>query len=166
VERSKKVIFVSHCILNQNSRSLGTERSPALIKEFLELCTEANVGIVQIPCPQVEFNSGLHRRSRSSSGSKKYVKDCGVLSFQVLKQIENYIQKKYTVVGVVGVENSATCGVHKTENNGRVVPGRGMLFEELENLMHKKNYQVPIVGINLNNMYSSIEKVQSLLRHV
>jgi len=31
--------------------------------------------------------------------------------------------------------------------------------------MHKKNYQVPIIGIDLNNVYSSVEKIHQLLKY-
>jgi hypothetical protein len=62
------------------------------------------------------------------------------------------------------VELSSTCGVHQVQNGRKNVPGKGILMEEIEKEMQKKNFQVPIIGVNLDNIFSSIEKVQSLLK--
>lgn len=51
--RSKSVIFVAHCILNQNSISDGTASYPGFINEILDLLTSSDVGIIQLPCPEL-----------------------------------------------------------------------------------------------------------------
>ena len=167
MERSKKVIFVSHCILNQNVKALGRERSPGPVKELLELFAEADVGIVQIPCPQIDYNGGLNRKPKSKEeyDNKAYRAACKKLSAALLKQIEDYIAKKYSVVGILGVEFSPSCAVHQLQNGNRNVPGKGIFMEELEAEMRKKRFQVPIVGVNLSNLFSTSEKVQSLLNY-
>lgn len=167
MKRNKKVIFVSHCLLNQNVRPLGTEKYPGNIKGLLELLAEAGIGIVQLPCPQLEFNGGgLTRRVKNKDvyDTKGYRKYCQKTSHNLLKQIEKYLKEDYNVIGILGVEFSSTCGVHQVENGRKKSPGKGILIEELENAMQKKNFQVPIIGINMNNMFSSMEKVQSLLK--
>lgn len=167
MKRSKKVIFISHCLLNQNSRALGGEKSAGPIKDIMELFSESGIGIIQIPCPQMEFNGGPEWRPKTKDDcdNKTYRTFCHKLSQNLLIQIEKYLSKNYNVLGVLGVELSATCGVHQLENGHKIVPGKGILMEELEELMRKKNFQVPIIGINLNNMYSSLEKLQSLLKY-
>jgi predicted secreted protein len=167
VQRGRKVVFVSHCILNQNAKSIGRGKYPGAIRELIELFAEAGVGIVQLPCPQLDFNSGLDRKPKGKSAydKKDYRKSCKKLSSSLLKQIENYLQKNYTIIGILGVESSPTCGVQQVENGNRSVPGKGIFIEELEVEMQKKNFQVPVIGINLNNMYSSMEKLQSLLKY-
>jgi predicted secreted protein len=47
--RSKRIVFVAHCILNQNSISDGTAEYPGSIKEAVEFLCASNVGIVQMP---------------------------------------------------------------------------------------------------------------------
>ena len=74
------------------------------------------------------------------------------------------MEKNYKILGILGVEQSSTCGVYQIQNGRRSVPGKGIFIEELEKEMEKKNFQVPIIGVNLNNIFSSLEKVQSLLK--
>ncbi len=165
MERSKKIVFVSHCLLNQNARAIGRERFPGSFKDLLELFAASDIGIVQLPCPQLDFNGGLNRKLGSKSyETNGYKKQCHKLSVSLIKQIESYLRNNYYVVGILGVELSATCGVHQIKNKRKNVPGKGILIEEIEKEMQKKNFQVPIIGVNLNNIFSSIEKVQSLLK--
>jgi len=166
MERSKKVIFVSHCLLNQNVRASGRERFSGSFKDLLELFAESGIGIIQLPCPQIEYNGGLDRRmkTKSSCETNGYRNQCHKLSANLINQIENYLKNSYHVVGILGVELSSTCGVHQVQNGRKNVPGKGILMEEIEKEMQKKNFQVPIIGVNLDNIFSSIEKVQSLLK--
>ena len=164
--RSKKVIFVSHCILNQNARAVGREKAAGAIRELVELLSDAGVGIVQIPCPQMEFgNSSIHRKAKKKDAidTRSYRNACRKMSTGILKQVESYLAKNYTVVGVLGVEFSPVCGVHQISNGSRNVPGKGIFFEEFEQEMRKKRFQVPVIGVNLNNMFSTVEKLQSLI---
>ena len=165
MERSKKIIFVSHCLLNQNARPMGGEKYPGAVKELLELFAESGVGIIQIPCPQLEFNEGLNRRPKlKESDTNGFRTKCQKLSCNIIEKIENYLRKNYNILGILGVEMSSTCGVYQVQNGKRVVPGKGIFIEELEKEMQRKNFQVPIIGLNLNNIFSSMEKVQSLLK--
>lgn len=167
MERSKKIVFVSHCLLNQNARAANTEKSPGAIKELTDLLTESGIGIIQIPCPQLDFNGGINRKLKNKSAydNKKYRKYCKSLSSDVLKTIQRYLQNNYKVLGIIGVEFSSTCGVHQIDAGKKNSPGKGILIEEIEESMHKKNFQVPIIGINLNNLYSSMEKIQTLVNY-
>ena len=167
MERSKKIVFVSHCLLNQNARALGSEKYPGAVKDLTDMLTDAGVGIVQLPCPQLDFNGGLNRRLKTKDAydNTPYRKYCKTLSTNILDQVQRYLQKNYKVLGIIGVEMSSTCGVHQVESGRKRSPGKGILMEEIEELMHKKNFQVPIIGINLNNLYSSMEKMQTLLNY-
>ena len=51
-KRSKKVVFIAHCLLNQNSISDGTAVYPAAFKEVIDFFLNSDVGIVQMPCPE------------------------------------------------------------------------------------------------------------------
>jgi len=164
VERGKKVMFVSHALLNQNAMAKGKERAPGVVKEVVELLAEAGVGIVQIPCPELDM-FGLDRapKTKDALDTKPFRASCRKLACSVLEQVEMYLKKNYNVVGVLGVEFSPTWAVHQVENGSRNSPGKGIFIEELEDEMRKKRFQVPIIGVNLNNMFSSSEKLQALL---
>ena len=51
--RSKKVVFVAHCFLNQNSISDGTAIYPAANKDVVDFFLNGDIGIVQMPCPEI-----------------------------------------------------------------------------------------------------------------
>ncbi len=160
-------MFVSHCILNQNTKASGREKSSGAIKELVELLTQSGVGIVQLPCPQIDFNGGFGRKPKTKNAhdTKEYRSYCRKLSKEILQQIEKYLRAEYSVLGILGIEFSPTCAVYQLENGNRSTPGKGIFIEELEDEMRKKNFQVPIIGANLNNLFTTIEKIQALLRY-
>ena len=51
--RSQKVVLIAHCLLNQNSISDGTAVYPAAFKDMIQMFLDADVGIVQMPCPEL-----------------------------------------------------------------------------------------------------------------
>jgi len=162
----KKIVFVPHCILNQNVRANGKEKSNGTIKEIVNFFSEAEVGIVQLPCPEVEFDGGLNRQFKTKENyNENYRKHCKEISLEILKTIKKYLDKEYKVLGILGIEFSPTCGVYRIEDKKKIVPGKGIFIEELEKEMQRKNFQVPIIAINLSNVFSSLEKLSLLLKN-
>jgi predicted secreted protein len=163
----KKVVFVPHCILNQNVRAVGKEKSNGTIKEIVNFFAEAEVGIVQLPCPEVEFDGGLDRplKTKENYNNEIYRNCCREISLKILKEVRKYLDKEYKVVGILGVEFSPTCAVYRIENGKKILPGKGILMEELEKEMQKENFQVPIIAVNLNNIFSTLEKLSLLLKN-
>jgi len=51
-ERSKKVIFVAHCMLNENSRWFGGAFRRGCIDEIVDQIQDRGIGIVQMECPE------------------------------------------------------------------------------------------------------------------
>jgi predicted secreted protein len=162
----KRVVFVPHCILNQNVRAVGKEKSDGTIKEIVNFFAEAEVGIIQLPCPEVEFDGGLDRQLKAKENYNTFYREyCREISLKILKEVRKYLEKEYKVIGILGIEFSPTCGVYRIENGKRIVPGKGILIEELEKEMQKENFQVPIISVNLNNIFSSLEKLSLLLKN-
>lgn len=166
MKRSKKVVFVSHCLLNQNTMPLGKESYAGSVKDLLELFSEAGIGIIQLECPQMNYNSVLDRKPATKilNENNGFRESCRKLSSSILEKVELYLKSNYKVIGILGVEFSQTCGVHQVRNGSRNTPGKGVFMEELETEMQKKNFQIPVIGINLNNIYSSIDKIQTMLK--
>lgn len=44
--RSRRVVFLAHCLLNQNAISDGTAEVPAAHREILRTVLDARVGVV------------------------------------------------------------------------------------------------------------------------
>lgn len=61
--RSKKVIFVAHCILNQNTRYLGGAFSRGTVGTIIDELKSKGLGIVQMECPEQKAWGGVLKRS-------------------------------------------------------------------------------------------------------
>jgi len=65
-KRSKKIIVIAHCLLNQNSISDGTADFPSQFDKVINLLIENKIGIIQLPCPEL-ICLGLSRQDENGS---------------------------------------------------------------------------------------------------
>jgi len=112
--RSKRVILLAHCLLNQNSVVVGKARRPGPVKEVLELLSDAGIGIVQLPCPELTYY-GLRRfwAVKEQFDNPGFRSHCRRLAEEVAAIVQEYIRNGYEVLGVVGVNGSPSCGVNE-----------------------------------------------------
>ncbi|MGZ5486757.1 MAG: hypothetical protein ACXWFB_12775 [Nitrososphaeraceae archaeon] len=133
-ERSKKVIFVSHCILNSNTRYLGGAFYSGINNEVLLELMKSEYGIIQLPCPELVVWGGVLKRfiwiPIGSNGKPVNILFKLIFPFFILytkwrysrlastivSQIKNYVDSGFEVIGLIGVDGSPTCGVFKTLN--------------------------------------------------
>lgn len=129
-QRSKKVVFLSHCILNVNTRYLGGAFKKGAVTEIVEKFMEEGVGIVQMKCPEQWAWGGVLKKllwlSYSSKGTMLYtLKPIVLKAFmlytkivykrlarEVFTMINDYLKSGYKVLGIIGVDGSPTCGVN------------------------------------------------------
>jgi predicted secreted protein len=174
--RSKSLVFVAHCILNQNSISDGTASFPGCIKEILELSSSYDVGIVQMPCPELhclgldrgDVNGGCRpvveentriRKALSQNSSMKKIKQ---LAQHIVFQIIEYRKYGFDIKGIVGINRSPSCGVDTTSKDNREVKGEGIFIEALRNELDENSICVEIVGIKA----FEIEKAEITVRRL
>ncbi len=145
--RSKKVVFLSHCLLNENTRYLGGACRLGCIEEILNSCLERGIGIIQIPCPeQLAWGGVLKRRLFiffAAEGKLVYrwrrqmlpillwctKRRYGKLAREIVRQIKDYVISGFDVVGIVGVDGSPSCGVNHTLDTKRSLELIGRLPE-------------------------------------
>jgi predicted secreted protein len=130
--RGKKVAFVSHCLLNQNVRYLGGATRPAMIDAVVDDLRRRDIGVVQMPCPEVDawggvlkrrmlrlYGSGL-ARSRVGRALVAPVARCWTvlryrrLARRIAGDIADYIDAGFEVTEIIGVGPSPSCGVSTT----------------------------------------------------
>jgi predicted secreted protein len=51
-DRGNQVVLLSHCLLNENTRYLGSAGRAGCVREILDACAVARLGMVQMPCPE------------------------------------------------------------------------------------------------------------------
>jgi predicted secreted protein len=129
--RSGRIIFLSHCLLNENTRYLGGACRPAIVREAVEFCLQHGVAIIQLPCPeQCAWGGVLKRRLLRFYGFEgSWWSPVGgvllpvvtwwtrrvyrVLARHTAAQMSDYVASGMKVVAVVGVDGSPSCGVSK-----------------------------------------------------
>jgi uncharacterized protein YbbK (DUF523 family) len=135
--RSKRVVFLSHCLLNENTRYLGGACRGGCVRELVVPLIDAGVGIVQMPCPEQRAWGGILKRlllrAYGARGRLLYRVRRVVLALfvrytrfryrrlarQVARQIEDYLASGFSVVGIVGVDGSPSCGVQRSLDLGK-----------------------------------------------
>ncbi|MFO8035088.1 MAG: hypothetical protein R6U57_00450, partial [Anaerolineales bacterium] len=53
--RGGKIIFLSHCMLNQNAKVKGIAIYPGMIKPLVEVLLEKDIAVFQMPCPETSY---------------------------------------------------------------------------------------------------------------
>jgi predicted secreted protein len=150
MNRSKKIIFAVHCLLNQNARAKTVAKCPGAVKEFLNFCVKNNYGIVPIDCPQLMFEP-MDRRPETKEfyNNKKSRKISETVAKKVIEQMKLYRRNGYKIEGIYGIEGSPTCGAIKThiknkEGKAISVEESGIFFEELGASLEKNRLSVKI----------------------
>lgn len=130
--RAKRVMFVSHCILNENTRYLGGAFVKGALPAILTDIMTSGIGIIQMKCPEQLAWGGIHKRymwlSLKSPGFLlQHLKSVLFpiflaytrfiyrrLARAVAREILDYVNSGYEVVGILGIDGSPSCGVNST----------------------------------------------------
>ncbi len=110
--RAGKVMFVSHCVLNQNAKVRGIAIYPAAVKPVVDLLLAHNVGIYQMPCPEMCYLGAMRwGHVRDQYDSPMFRRQLQALVEQLVDQAEDYHRSGYRVLGFVMVDGSPVCGL-------------------------------------------------------
>lgn len=124
--RSRKVAFVSHCLLDQNTRYLGGACRTCCVREVIDGLLDRDIGIVQMPCPeQIAWGGVLKRHMLRLYGHRRASSFAGIaraysrvvfrrIARRVAAQIADYVAAGFAVEAVIGVDGSPSCGVATT----------------------------------------------------
>lgn len=102
--RLKKIVFLNHCLLNVDARGPGGAARKEFDK-FLPIITHAvRFGWFPLFIP-------IAKASLSSYNSL-----CKKEAVKVVDRMEDYLREGFTICGVIGMNDSPTCGVTKKVN--------------------------------------------------
>jgi predicted secreted protein len=154
--RGRRLVAVIECVLNQNARDAGAASFPAMNWALIDLCREYDVGILQMPCPEIACLG--FERARPPGTSIRQALDtetgrqcCARLSVQVTERLTTYIGEGCGVYAVLGGNpQSPGCAVH----NGRdaLLPESGVLMRELQIELRKRGLEIPFRGLRDANV--------------
>jgi len=153
--RSKRVVFVSHCLLNQNSISDGTADFPSQFEDLISMLMANKVGIIQMPCPEL-LCLGLDRGDKR--GSERALLEENTRIRNLMQQEENF-----SALGLVGINRSPSCGIETTSIDGREEPGMGVFMQVIAEELQKEHLEIRMVGVKTSRTEESLGKVRRLL---
>ena len=141
MNRSKKIIVVSHCILNANAKVRPLAVYPGVLKSVIHQFIENGTGIFQLPCPESSY-LGINRWGMcfEQYDTPKFRRHCRKILEPCLDQIEAFVSAGYEIVGVIGADGSPNCGVNKipTGLEGGVISQADTMENQLKNFEFKK----------------------------
>lgn len=179
-KRSKKVILVCHCVLNQNAKLDQCAHYPAAIREVAELLVSGDAGIIQLPCPELLY-LGLDREADKSANqtaasedtrisrrmSEEKAKDlCRKIVGETVYQIEEYRKNGFEVAGLIGINGSPTCGVETTWAEGAEIDGPGIFIKLLKEELGKRNIGLNMAGIRADNPQAAARAAKKYLNEI
>ena len=165
MKRSKKVVFVAHCILNVNSKVKSYANYESSLKTLIHSFLENDYGIVQLPCPELQF-LGLKRWSMSKEqyDTFAYREFCRSMAKDVVNQMVIYKNEGYEIIALYGIDGSPTCGINNScrGNEGGCIDEsaigleyisdeKGIFMEEIDKLVSEFDIEINYLSINEEN---------------
>lgn len=110
--RSGRLIFLSHCLLNQNACVRGLASQPAVIRELVDLLLKYDIAFYQMPCPEVTYLGSMRwGQVKKMYGNPMFRRHCRQIAEQICDQIQTYYDNGHEVIGCVMRDGSPTCGL-------------------------------------------------------
>ena len=157
-ERSSKLVVVAHCILNQNSRVRGLARRSSVIEEVVDLLRGFNVGLLQMPCPELTYAGAKRaRKEKKEYDTESYRLHCRVIADSIVGQLEKFLEGT-EVIAIIGVKNSPSCGVAESTED------RGILIEELTVALEDRQLSIPLVETSSSPTILELKKLEGILK--
>jgi len=175
--RGKRVLLLSHCLLNQNAKIDGCAHYPGVLPEVFELLGASGCGIVQLPCPEI-MHLGLDRQANRNLPRTIESEDtrvaalmqgdaailcCRRIAKDVAYQAEEYLRNGFAVLGMIGINESPTCGVETTWRAGGEIAGQGVLIRELQRACARRNFSMPMRGIKAKDPTGTVRASKEIL---
>jgi len=130
--RSRRVAFLSHCLLNENVRYLGGACRPGCVETIVDRLRDEGIGMCQMPCPEQRAWGGVLKRHLlpflAAGGTPGYRWRRRLVPLMVaytrtifrrlargvVRDVEDYVRSGFEVTALVGIDGSPSCGVHAT----------------------------------------------------
>jgi len=142
MNRSKRIIFLSHCILNQNTVVYPLARAKGAYRQIIDNIMDLGIGIHQLPCPEFIY-LGLNRKpmNKEEYDNKEFRLICKDISMETIKVMKEYMDNGYEVIGLLGINQSPTCSIRAE---------RGILMEEILAVCKEAEVDINTLDVSIN----------------
>ena len=164
-ENTGKLLLVAHCILNPYSRIHGGQAHDTLAKEMVKLALDNNVGIIQLPCPEITL-LGAKRWAQcyEQYDTPAFHKHCEAIIEKIIDQLVEQTKDDKTIIAAIGIAGSPSCAVLETssaEYSGLVpgmkgakelppankIPRQGHFIQALQRALRHHNLHVNLIEL-------------------
>lgn len=137
--RQKTLMLTAHCVLNQNAVIRDWERAPGAFNKLVKVLLEENVGILQLPCPEMAFlGEGRPPKTKEEYDTPAYRVLCQQLVAPLVKQVVEYHNNGYRILGLLGIGESPSC---------ETLGVQGIFMEELMKQLEEKDIILKCIDI-------------------
>lgn len=144
--RGRRFVAVIECALNQNARDAGAACFPAMNLELLHLCHGHNVGILQMPCPEIAA-LGFARKRPAGQGLRQALDSehgrsrCRALAMETADRIEGYLSQGCELLAIVGGNpRSPGCAIHHGTEG--LTEESGIFMKALQEELRRRGHEV------------------------
>ena len=165
--RSRRCVFVSHCMLAQCVMAEGVAKQfPAAIKPVVEFCLRHDINIMQMPCPETLCAAG--GLGRSPHGKAWYEQrglreTCSEIAKGQAAYIARLKQAGMNVLAIIGIDFSPACAVNYLNKGRSIIRGEGIYVEELRRELSQRGIELPFIGVSARWVKKMAKDLESLL---
>jgi predicted secreted protein len=135
-----------------------------MMKPLLTAFQEKEIGIVQLPCPELMalgLGRGRDVPPLETIREALELPDAHVrlkpFVEQVIYQIKEYQFQGFDVVGILGKNGSPSCGVETTSVESRQAPGEGVFIRLLRERLNAEGLDIGIKGVDDHRQQEAIQ---------
>lgn len=168
-EKMKKILVVSHCILNNASKVMQDETE--LADEYrdrdmlMKAVLEKGIQLIQLPCPEfIIYGPKRWGHVKDQFDNRFFREECRRMLGPVMDQLGEYaaLPDRFRVLGLVSVEGSPSCGGRLTcradwggepdlqssgaaDREARMTEEAGVFIEEAMKMLGERGLDVPVM---------------------
>lgn len=184
LNNKKRVIVISHCIINELSKVRSFKKKEyENVSSLIKLILDEGIGIIQLPCPET-YIYGLKRwgHVKEQFDNPHFRKQCRVLFETSLIHIKNHIIAGDEILCIAGISGSPSCGVNMTCSSRiwggelgtnpdiqgtlsdvKKVEGQGVFIETIDEILKENNIEIEMIEYDRNDLKSFNDKIVNLL---
>ena len=152
--RSRRLVFLIECLLNQNARDDGAAERPAVTREVMDLLADADIGMAQISCPEIACLGFARQRQpgqsiRQALEAPSATGCCRQLALTTADRIQCYVDQGFEIVAILGGnQQSPGCAVHtNADDESRLTEQSGVFMRELAKELARRALRIEFRGI-------------------
>lgn len=142
MNRNKRVIFISNCILNQNVVVSPLARAKGPYNDIVETIMDYDIGIHQLPCPEFR-HLGITRvpMTKEEYDTVEYRKLSKRIALDLINIIKEYLNNDYNILGLIGINNSPSCSINNE---------MGIMMEEIIKITKEESIYLNTIDVPTN----------------